>query len=79
MVKKQELSHEERLTVKLLRKNGHSFPQIAKVVVCYYSTCTKIFTSFTFHQKQRTGRPKQLPKEEKDLCAVVRGHHDLAD
>jgi len=41
MVKK-EPSLEERLTVKILRENGHAFPEIAKVVGCHYSTCIKI-------------------------------------
>ena len=31
------------LTVKVLRENGHSFPEIAKVVGCQYSTCIRIF------------------------------------
>ena len=43
---RRELSHEERLTVKILRENGHSFPQIAKVAGCHYSTCIRIFNSF---------------------------------
>ena len=42
-MKKRELSHEERLTAKILRENAYSFPQITKVVGCYYSTCVKIF------------------------------------
>ena len=46
MVKKRELSYEERITVKILRENGHSFLQIAKVVGCYYSTCIRMFNSF---------------------------------
>ena len=69
-MKKRELSHEERLSVTILRENSHSFPQIAKVVRCHYSTCIRIFDSFkktfSIHQKQRTGRPKKLTKEERD-------------
>ena len=41
MVKKRELSYEERITVKILRENGHSCPRIAKVVGCHYSTCIR--------------------------------------
>ena len=63
-MKERELSHEERLTVEILRENGHSFSQIAKVVGCHYSKCIRIFNSFkktgSIHQKQRTGRPKLM-------------------
>ena len=83
MVKKRELSYEERITVKILRENGHSFPQIAKVVGCHYSTCIRIFNSFkktgSIHQKQRTGRPKKLMKEVRDLCAELQGCNDSAN
>ena len=62
MVKKRELSHEERLTAKILREKAYSFPQITKVVECNYSTCVKVFDSFKnaclIHQKQETGRQR---------------------
>ena len=54
---KKEPSHEERLTVKILRENGHAFPEIAKVVGCHYSTC----------------RPKQINERgERFVCRVAR-------
>ena len=76
-MKKRELSHEEQLTVKILRESGHSFPQIAKVVGCHYSTCIKIFNSFkktcSIHQKQRTGRSKKISERGKRFaCTVAR-------
>ena len=75
-MKKRELSHEEQITVKILRENGHSFPEIAKVIGCNYSTCIRIFYSFkttdSIHQKQRTGRPKKLTKEETFVYRVAR-------
>ena len=77
MVKKRELSYEERITVKILRENGYSFPQIAKAVGCHYSTCMRIFNSFkkpgSIHQKQRTGRPKKINERgERFVCRVAR-------
>ena len=77
MVKKRELSYEERIKVKILRENGHSFPQIAKVVGCHHSTCIRIFNSFkktgSIHHKQRTGRPKKSNERgERFVCRVAR-------
>ena len=76
-MKKRELSHEERLTIKILRENGHSFPQIAKVIGCHHSTCIRIFNSFkktgSIHRKQRTGRPKKINERgERFVCRVAR-------
>ena len=83
MGRKRELSYEERITVKILRESGYSFPQIAKAVGCQYSTCMRIFNSFkktgSIHQKQRTGRPKKLTKEVRDSCAELQGCNDSAN
>ena len=62
---------------KILRENGHSFPQIAKVVGCHYSTCMRIFNSFkntgSIHQKQRTGKPKKINgRGERFVCRAAR-------
>ena len=78
---KNENHHTKSVIV--LRENGYSFPQIAKVVGCHYCTCITIFNSFkktcSIHQKQRTGRPKKVTKEGKDLCVELQGRHDPAD
>ena len=76
-MKRRELSHEERLTIKILRENGHSFPQIAKVVGCHCPTCIRICNSLkktgSIHQKQRTGRPKKIDERgERFVCRVAR-------
>ena len=72
-----EKTYEERITVKILKENGHSFPQIAKVVGCHYSACIRIFHSFkkigSTHQKQRTGRPEKINERcERFVCRVAR-------
>ena len=82
-MKKRELSYQERITVKILRENGHSFPQIVKVFGCHYSTCMRKFNLFkktgSIYQKQRAGRPNKLTKEVRDLCAELQGCNDSAN
>ena len=82
-MRKRELSHEGRLTIKSLRGNGHSFPQIATVARCDHFTCIKIFNSFKklaqFIKKQRSGRRNKISDRGKDICAELQGRYDLAD
>ena len=62
MVKERELSYEERLTVKILRETGLSFPKIGIIVGCHHSTA---FVA----KLQRTGRPKKYDERvERAVC-----------
>ena len=62
MVKERELSYEERLTVKILRETGLSFPKIGIIVGCHHSTA---FVA----KLQRTGRPKKYDEQgERAMC-----------
>ena len=62
MVKERELSYEERLTVKILRETGLSFPKIGIIVGCHHSTA---FVA----KLQRTGRPKKYDERgERAMC-----------
>ena len=83
MVKKRELSPEEPLTAIVLRKNGHLFPEIAKVVGCHYSTCIRICNSFKklaqFIKSRELGEQKKITKEERDLCTELQGRNDFAN
>ena len=46
MVRVRELSDEERLTVKVLREMGLSFPKIGRIVGCHHSTALRIYKNF---------------------------------
>ena len=82
-MEKRELSYEERLTVKILRENGHTFLQTAKVVRCHCSTCIRIFNSFKklaqFIKSRELGGQKKLTKVERDLCAELQGRNNSAN
>ena len=74
MVKVRELSYEERLTVKVLRETGLSFPKIGKIVGCHHTTALRIYKNFlktaSVAKLPRTGRTKKF--DERDERAVCR-------
>ena len=78
-MKKRELSHEERLTVKMLRENGHSFPKLIKLLdATFLHTLKHLIHSknCSIHQKQGIGKPKKFNERGKNLCAELQGRHD---
>ena len=73
MVKERELSYEERLTVKILRETGLSFPKIGIIVGCFHSTALRIYKKFertaSVAKLQRTGPPKKFDEwGERAVC-----------
>ena len=77
MVKVRELSDEERLTVRVLRETGLSFPKIGIIVGCHHSTALRIYKSFlktaSVAKLPRTGHPKKLEeRDERSVCGRAR-------
>ena len=74
MQKLRELSHGERLTIKILRENGLSFPKFGEIVGCHHSTALRIYRSFEatnlIDKLPRNGRPRKF--DERDERAVCR-------
>ena len=73
MARGQEISFEDRVAIKTLRKAGYSFGQIANKVSCCTAAAYKVFK--TYQQtgnatvRKRTGRPKMFTEREEGVLS----------
>ncbi len=76
MTKVGELLSEERLTVKVLRQAGLSYPKIVEIVGCHYTTAMRIYSfedTWSIEKKKRSGRPKKFDERgDRAMCRVAR-------